>query len=164
MTELAAQPIRRATSLRDNVAPSNFNARLRRSESNSAEPFGRIWTSHRFQVHYCIILCEVNKELLQEAVQLVKRKSDLPIRDMLIRGILAGAFLGYATSLVFMVSSQGLPPIAGAILFPVGFVMLALLGLELVTGNFALLLAGVMAGTVGVTRLLATGLGCMPET
>jgi formate/nitrite transporter len=94
------------------------------------------------------------KELLQEAVQLAKRKSDLSVRDMLIRGILAGAFLGYATSLVFMVSSQGLPPIAGAILFPVGFVMLALLGLELVTGNFALLPAGVMAGTVGVTRLL----------
>src|SRR6266403_784537 len=45
-------------------------------------------------------------------------------------------------------------PIAGAILFPVGFVMLALLGLELVTGNFALLPAGVMAGTVGVARLL----------
>lgn len=94
------------------------------------------------------------KELLQEAVQSAKRKSDLPARDMLIRGILAGAFLGYATSLVFMVSSQGLPPIVGAILFPVGFVMLALLGLELATGNFALLPAGVMAGTVRVTKLL----------
>ncbi len=94
------------------------------------------------------------KELLQEAVQLAKRKSDLPARDMLIRGILAGAFLGYATSLAVVVTSQGLPPIVGAILFPVGFVMLALLGLELVTGNFALLPAGAMAGTVGVTRLL----------
>jgi len=94
------------------------------------------------------------KELLQEAVQLAKRKSELPIRDMLIRGILAGAFLGYATSLALVVTSQGLPPIVGAILFPVGFVMLALLGLELVTGNFALLPAGVMAGTVRVTRLL----------
>ena len=94
------------------------------------------------------------KELLQEAVQLAKRKSELSIRDMLIRGILAGAFLGYATSLALVVTSQGLPPIVGAILFPVGFVMLALLGLELVTGNFALLPAGVMAGTVRVTRLL----------
>src|SRR5258707_5222219 len=93
------------------------------------------------------------KELLQEAVQLAKRKSDLPIRDMLIRGILAGAFLGYATSLVFVVLSQGLAPIVGAILFPVGFVILVLLGLELVTGNFALLPAGVMAGAGGVCRL-----------
>ena len=94
------------------------------------------------------------KELVQEAVQLAKRKSELPVRDLLIRGILAGAFLGYATSLVFVVLSQGLPPIVGAILFPVGFVILVLLGMELVTGNFALLPAGVMAGTVRITKLL----------
>jgi formate/nitrite transporter len=94
------------------------------------------------------------KELVQEAVQLAKRKSELSAKDMLIRGILSGAFLGYATSLAIIVSSQGLPPIVGAILFPVGFVMLALLGLELVTGNFALLPAGVMAGTVCITKLL----------
>ena len=25
-----------------------------------AEPFGRIWTSCHFEVHYCIILCEIN--------------------------------------------------------------------------------------------------------
>src|SRR2546429_5748611 len=86
------------------------------------------------------------KDVMQEAVQLAKRKSELPARDLLIRGILAGAFLGYATSLVFVVVSQGLPPIVGAILFPVGFVILVLLGMELVTGNFALLPAGVMAG------------------
>jgi formate transporter len=94
------------------------------------------------------------KELVQEAVQLAKKKSELPVRDMLIRGILAGAFLGYATSLVFMVNSQGLPPIVGAILFPVGFVILVLLGFELATGNFALLPAGLMAGTVRLPRLL----------
>jgi len=97
---------------------------------------------------------------MQEAVQLAKRKSDLPVRDMLIRGILAGAFLGYATSLVFVVLSQGLAPIVGAILFPVGFVILVLLGLELVTGNFALLPAGVMAGTVRVSKLLRNW-GCV---
>jgi len=94
------------------------------------------------------------KELLQEAVQAAKRKAELSARDMLIRGILSGAFLGYATALAIIVTSQGLPTIVGAILFPVGFVMLALLGLELVTGNFALLPAGVMAGTVRIPRLL----------
>ena len=94
------------------------------------------------------------KELLQDSVQAAKRKAELSARDMLIRGILSGAFLGYATSLAIIVTSQGLPPIVGAILFPVGFVMLALLGLELVTGNFALLPAGVMAGTVRLPKLL----------
>jgi len=61
MTELAAQPIRRATSFKENFAPSSFSARLRRSESSSAEPFGRMGTSYRQEVHYCIILCEVNR-------------------------------------------------------------------------------------------------------
>ena len=93
-------------------------------------------------------------DLLQEAVELAKKKSELSVADMLIRGALSGAFLGYATSLAFLVTSQGLPPIVGAILFPVGFVILALLGLELVTGNFALLPAGVLAGTVRFTKLL----------
>jgi len=93
-------------------------------------------------------------ELIQEAVQLAKKKAELSVTDMLIRGALSGAFLGYATSLAFLVTSQGLPPIIGAILFPVGFVILALLGLELVTGNFALLPAGALAGTVRFTKLL----------
>lgn len=93
-------------------------------------------------------------DLLQEAVQLAKKKSELSVADMLIRGALSGAFLGYATSLAILVTAQGLPPIVGAILFPVGFVILVLLGLELVTGNFALLPAGVLAGTVRFTKLL----------
>src|SRR5437660_12236170 len=92
--------------------------------------------------------------MIAEALKVAAKKMDLSVRDLLLRGILAGALLGYATSLVFVVVSQGLPPIVGAILFPVGFVILVLLGMELVTGNFALLPAGVMAGTVSVTKLL----------
>lgn len=100
------------------------------------------------------------QELLQEAVQLAKKKSELRARDMLLRGALSGAFLGYATSLALLVTSQGLPPIVGAILFPAGFVILVLLGLELVTGNFALLPAGVIAGTVRGSNLLRNW-GCV---
>jgi len=100
------------------------------------------------------------KELLQEAVQLAKRKSDLPARDMLIRGILAGAFLGYATSLAIVVTSQGLLRSSARFYSPVGFVMLALLGLELVTGNFALLPAGRHGRDSSVSRsCFAIGLG-----
>src|SRR5689334_7574534 len=90
--------------------------------------------SRRYRMDY------VNpSELVVEMLKVAKRKSQLTIPDMLLRGVLAGAFLGYATSLVFFILSQGLPPIVGAILFPVGFVMLVLLGLELATGNFAIL-------------------------
>jgi formate transporter len=94
------------------------------------------------------------KELVREAVDLAARKADLSVKDMLIRGALSGAFLGFATSLVFTVNSQGLPPIVGAILFPVGFVILVLLGLELATGNFAILPVGLFAGNAKLPRLL----------
>lgn len=94
------------------------------------------------------------KELVQEAVFVAQKKSTLSIADMMIRGILSGVFLGFGTSLAIIVTAQGLPPIVGAILFPAGFVTLALLGLELATGNFAFLPAGFMAGEVPFTKLL----------
>jgi formate transporter len=94
------------------------------------------------------------RELVHEALRAADKKCNLSIRDMLIRGMLSGAFLGYATSLVLVVSAQGLPPIVGAILFPVGFVILVLLGLELVTGNFALLPAALFSGNVRISGVL----------
>ena len=71
-------------------------------------------------------------------------KAGLSIKDLLIRGFLSGALLGFATSLAITAAVQTKLPIVGAIIFPVGFVMIILLGLELVTGSFALVpLAGV---------------------
>src|SRR5579859_3833831 len=93
-------------------------------------------------------------DLIGEALNVAKRKAGLRVSDLLLRGALAGAFLGFATSLVFMVQAQGVPPIVGALLFPVGFVMLVLLGLELATGNFALLPPAVAAGEITVSSLL----------
>jgi len=93
-------------------------------------------------------------EIVREALNLAKRKACLPVADLLLRGILAGAFLGYATSLALVIVSQGLPGIAAAALFPVGFVMLVLLGMELATGNFALLPPALMARELGLSRLL----------
>jgi formate/nitrite transporter len=93
-------------------------------------------------------------ELIAEALRAARRKAELGVSDMLLRGALAGAFLGFATSLVFVVQTQGVPPIVGALLFPVGFVILVLLGLELATGNFALLPPAVAAGEVTMGRLL----------
>jgi formate transporter len=93
-------------------------------------------------------------EMITEALGAAKRKAELGVHDLLLRGALAGAFLGFATSLVFIVQSQGVAPIVGAILFPVGFVSLVLLGLELATGNFALLPPAVAAGQVTYGGLL----------
>jgi formate/nitrite transporter len=92
-------------------------------------------------------------ELLNDAVKAASRKVSLSVRDLLIRGFLAGGLLAYATSLVFTVLSQNVAPIVGAILFPVGFVILVLLGLELATGNFALLPLGWAAGEVSLGKM-----------
>ena len=93
-------------------------------------------------------------DLLNDAAKLASRKASLSVRDLLIRGFLAGGLLGYATSLVFIVLSQNVAPIVAAILFPVGFVILVLLGLELATGNFALLPIGWAAGDVAGLKML----------
>jgi formate/nitrite transporter len=93
-------------------------------------------------------------DLLSDVTKTAARKVSLAIRDLLIRSFLAGGLLAYATSLVFIVLSQNVAPIVGAILFPVGFVILVLLGLELATGNFALLPMGWAAGEVSFFGML----------
>jgi len=67
-----------------------------------------------------------------------KRKLALSSRDLLIRGTLSGALLGVATSLAFTGAVQTGQPLVGAIIFPVGLISIVLLGLELITGSFAL--------------------------
>jgi formate/nitrite transporter FocA (FNT family) len=65
---------------------------------------------------------------------------------LLVRGVLSGALLGFATSLAIGATVQTGQPIVGALIFPVGFVMIVLLGLELVTGSFALLPLAMLRG------------------
>jgi formate/nitrite transporter len=93
-------------------------------------------------------------ELMNETLAAAKRKAGLGVSDLLLRGVLAGVFLNFATSMVFMVQTQGVPPVVGAVLFPVGFVTLVLLGLELATGNFAILPPAVAAGEISVAAML----------
>jgi len=66
-------------------------------------------------------------------------KASLGTKDLLIRGALSGALLGVATTLALNATIQTHMPIVGALIFPVGFVMIILLGLELITDSFALL-------------------------
>jgi len=76
-------------------------------------------------------------------------RAKLSISDMIVRGMMAGALLGIATSLAITGTVQTGVPFAGAIVFPVGFVMIVSLGLELVTGNFAILSLSAMMGRCG---------------
>jgi formate/nitrite transporter len=67
-----------------------------------------------------------------------RRKLQLSPRDLVVRGILAGAILGAATSLAFTGIVQTNQPLVGALIFPVGLVIIVVLGLDLVTGSFGL--------------------------
>jgi formate/nitrite transporter len=82
-------------------------------------------------------------------------KAGLGVRDLLVRGFLSGALLGFATSLALGATVQTGQPLVGALIFPVGFVMIVLLGLELVTGSFALLPLAVMNGQTRISTMLA---------
>jgi formate transporter len=71
-------------------------------------------------------------------VETGSRKLTLAPSDLLVRGMLSGAILGVATSLAVNGAFTTGQPLVGAIIFPVGLVTIVLLGLELVTGSFAL--------------------------
>jgi formate/nitrite transporter len=72
-------------------------------------------------------------------------------RDALIRAFMAGAILALAAVFAVTVSVQTGYPIIGAILFPVGFCMLYLLGFDLLTGVFVLTPLALIDKRPGVT-------------
>jgi formate/nitrite transporter len=81
-------------------------------------------------------------------------RKGLTVPDLLIRGGLAGALLGIATSLAVTAAVQTGIPLAGALIFPVGFVMIITMGLEMVTGSFALLPIAAFAGRMTLRPML----------
>ena len=93
--------------------------------------------------------------VVDQMIQIGAQKSRLPVRDLLVRGFLSGALLGFATTLAFTASLQTRVGLVGALVFPVGFVMIVLLGLELVTGNFAVVPLALREGRTTAAALAA---------
>jgi len=77
-------------------------------------------------------------DVIASMIEAGQKKLALGPRDLMIRGALSGALLGAATTLAFTGAVTTGQPLVGALIFPVGLVMIVLLGLELVTGSFAL--------------------------
>jgi formate/nitrite transporter len=94
-------------------------------------------------------------DIVASMIDASEKKLALAPRDLLIRGTISGALLGAATSLAFGAAVTTGQPLVGAIVFPVGFVMIVLLGLELVTGSFALLPLATLEGTAGWGAVIA---------
>jgi formate/nitrite transporter len=94
-------------------------------------------------------------DVVAAMIETGRQKLALKPGDLLVRGMLSGALLGTATSLAFGGALSTGQPLVGALIFPVSLVMIVLLGLELVTGSFALLPLGHLAHGIARERVLA---------
>lgn len=91
-----------------------------------------------------------SSRLMDEIAATSRNKAALSIAGMLLKGFLSGALFAYATAFALTVS-EGLPAggatLVSAAVFPAGSAIIVLLGLELATGNFAVLPFGLARGS-----------------
>ncbi|MBN9213526.1 MAG: formate transporter [Microbacterium sp. SCN 70-200] len=90
-------------------------------------------------------------ELVTTVIDAGVAKVMLSTRDTIVRSILGGALLTLAAAFAVTVSVNTGIPLLGALLFPVGFIMLYLLGYDLLTGVFVLAPLAWMDKRPGVT-------------
>ncbi len=79
-------------------------------------------------------------------LEAARKKLELAPGDLLVRGMMSGALLGFATSFAINGAASTGSSLVGALIFPVGLVVIVLLGLELMTGSFGLLPLRVIEG------------------
>lgn len=97
------------------------------------------------------------QEVVEKVVESGAKKARLQTKTLLLKGFYSGTLLGFATALAFKVSdglTGGPYALASGGIFPVGFVLISLLGMELVTGNFAIFAASTAAGRTRGAELL----------
>lgn len=91
------------------------------------------------------------KEFVTKMVDSGESKLTMSLRDTLIRSYMAGAILALAAVFAVTVATQTGVPLLGALLFPVGFCMLYLMGFDLLTGVFMLTPLALLDKRSGVT-------------
>ncbi len=90
-------------------------------------------------------------ELAVKMIDAGESKVFMSARDTLIRAFMAGAILALSAAFAVTVSVDTGQPLLGALLFPVGFCMLYLLGFDLLTGVFTLVPLALIDRRPGVT-------------
>src|SRR5919205_3007710 len=90
-------------------------------------------------------------ELVAKMIDSGESKIFMSTRDTMIRAYMAGAILALAAAFAVTVTVQTGQPLVGAILFPVGFCMLYLMGFDLLTGVFTLVPLALIDRRPGVT-------------
>ncbi|HUX91214.1 MAG TPA: formate/nitrite transporter family protein [Gallionellaceae bacterium] len=93
----------------------------------------------------------IPSEFVTKMVDAGESKIFMSTRDTLIRSYMAGAILALAAVFAITVAVQTGSPLIGAILFPVGFSMLYLMGFDLLTGVFVLTPLALFDKRPGVT-------------
>ncbi len=77
-------------------------------------------------------------EFVSKMVDAGESKLVMSTRDTLIRAYMAGAILALAAAFAITITTNTGNALVGALLFPVGFVLLYLMGFDLLTGVFTL--------------------------
>jgi formate/nitrite transporter len=90
-------------------------------------------------------------EFVTKMVDSGESKIYMSTKDTLIRAIMAGAILALAAVFAITVAVKTGSPLIGAILFPVGFIMLYLMKFDLLTGVFTLVPLALLDKRAGVT-------------
>ena len=90
-------------------------------------------------------------EFVTKMIDAGESKIFMSTRDTLIRSYMAGAILSLAAAFAVTVTVQTGLPLVGAMLFPVGFILLYLLGFDLLTGVFTLCPLALIDKRPGVT-------------
>src|ERR1700760_2856313 len=93
----------------------------------------------------------VPSEFVTKMVDAGESKIFMSTRDTVIRAYMAGAILALAAWFAVTINTNTGQPIIGALLFPVGFSMLYLLGFDLLTGVFVLTPLALLDKRPGVT-------------
>lgn len=90
-------------------------------------------------------------EFANKMVDAGESKIFMSTKDTLIRAIMAGAILGLAAMFAITVAFKTGSPLVGAMLFPVGFIMLYLMKFDLLTGVFMLVPLAILDKRPGAT-------------
>jgi len=90
-------------------------------------------------------------EFATKMVDAGEAKIYMSTRDTVIRAFMAGAILALAAAFAIFISVKTGQPLIGAVLFPVGFCMLYLMGFDLLTGVFVLTPLALLDKRPGVT-------------
>lgn len=90
-------------------------------------------------------------EFVTKMVDSGESKVNMSTRDTLIRAFMAGAILALAAVFAITVTVKTGSALTGAILFPVGFIMLYLMKFDLLTGVFTLVPLALLDKRPGVT-------------